>query len=207
MLQTDGYAAYKTLAGKRNDVVLAHCWSHVRRKVFDLAKGGSAPIASEALRRIGELYAAEADVRGQSPEVRKATRAQTSRPVIQALQPWLEDRLRAVAGRSPMAEAIRYALSRWDGLTRFLADGRLELDTNPVERAMRPIALGRKNSLFAGSHEGAENWAVLATLIECCKLSAVNPQTYLEDVLTKLVNGLPQAQLAELTPWNWSPDA
>ena len=179
----------------------------MRRKFFDLAKGGSAPIASEALRRIGELYAAEADVRGQSPEVRKAARAQTSRPVIQALQPWLEDRLRAVAGRSPMAEAIRYALSRWDGLTRFLADGRLELDTNPVERAMRPIALGRKNSLFAGSDEGAENWAVLATLIECCKLSAVNPQTYLEDVLTKLVNGLPQAQLAELTPWNWSPDA
>jgi transposase len=207
VLQTDGYSAYRTLARKRNDVVLAHCWSHVRRKFFDLAKAGSAPIAEEALRRIAELYGIEADIRGQSPEARANARRTLSRPVVEALEAWFDDRLRKVPGRSPMAEAIRYAVTRWDGLVRFIDDGHLELDTNPVERAMRPIALGRKNHLFAGSDEGAEHWAVIATLVECCKLRGVNIETYLEDVLTRLVNGHPQAQLAELTPWNWAPAA
>ena len=103
-----------------------------------------------------------------------------------------------------MAEAIRYTLTRWEGLTRFLDDGRIELDSNPVERSMRPIALNRKNALFAGSDEGAENWAVLATLIECCKLHSVNPSTYLTNVLTRPVSGhCHQSHLGELTPWTW----
>jgi transposase len=103
-----------------------------------------------------------------------------------------------------MANAIRYALNRWDGLLRFLDDGRIEIDSNTVERAMRPIALNRKNALFAGSDQGAENWAMLASLIETCKLHSVNPQAYLTDVLTKLVNNWPNSRLAELTPWGWA---
>jgi hypothetical protein len=125
--------------------------------------------------------------------------------VIAQLKAWLEERLAEVRGSSTTAEAIRYALSRWQGLTRFLDDGCIELDTNAVERAMRPIALNRKNSLFAGSDEGAHHWAILATLIECCKLHAVNPQAYLEDVLSRLVAGHPQSEIDQLTPWSWRP--
>jgi transposase len=204
ILQTDGYSAYKTLAERgRNAVTLAHCWAHARRRFFELAKGGAAPIAAEALRRIAELYATEAKVRGQGAEIRKAARQQRSRPRVDEFERWLQARLKEVAGRSPMAEAIRYALNRWNGLIRFLDDGQIELDSNPVERSIRPIALNRKNALFAGSDEGAENWAVLATLIECCKLHAVNPIAYLTEVLTRLVNGHLEGRLGELTPWAW----
>jgi len=175
VLQTDGYSAYKTLAGRNRQVTLAHCWSHLRRKFFDLAKGGSAPIATEALRRIGELYAVEADIRGQDAAARAAARQDRSGPLIEDLKSWLETQLAKLPGRSPAAGIIRYALTHWQGLTVFLTDGRVELDTNPVERAMRPIALNRKNALFAGSDEGAHHWAVLATLVENCKLHGVNP--------------------------------
>lgn len=203
VLQTDGYAAYKTLAGHNQQVTLAHCWAHLRRKFYDLAKGGSAPIADEALVRISQLYAIEAEIRGQNAEARQVVRALRSKPLIDDLKPWLEAALAKVSGRSPTAEIIRYALVRWSGFTHFLDDGRIELDTNPVERAMRPIALNRKNALFAGSDEGAEHWAVLATLVENCKLHGVNPNAYLGDVLTRLVDGHPQSRLAELTPWSW----
>lgn len=204
ILQTDGYGAYRTLAEKgRHAVTLAHCWSHARRRFFELAKGGAAPIAEEVLRRIAQLYRVEADIRGQGAESRKAAREERSRPLVSDLEPWLQARLQEIAGRSPMAEAIRYTLSRWEGLTRFLEDGRIELDTNPVERLIRPIALNRKNALFAGSDAGGENWAVLATLIECCKLHGVNPTTYFTDVLTRLVNGHLESRLGELTPWAW----
>jgi transposase len=205
VLQTDGYQVYQGLANTRNDVTLAHCWAHARRKFFDLAKGGSAPIATEAMARIGQLYAVEADVRGKTAEERLAARTLKSVPLIADLKTWLEQSLGKVRGSSATAEAIRYALSRWQGLTRFLQDGRIELDNNAVERAMRPIALNRKNSLFAGSDEGAQHWAVLATLIECCKLHAVNPQAYLEDILTRLVAGHPQSEIDQLTPWLWRP--
>jgi transposase len=203
VLQTDGYQAYKTLASRRNDVVLAHCWSHVRRKFFDLAKGGSAPIADEILARIAKLYAIENDVRGQPAALRQQTREERSAPIASELRAYLEEQMRRLRGNSITAEAIRYVQSRWDGLTRFLNDGRLELDTNPVERAMRPIALNRKNALFAGSDEGAEHWAILATLIECCKIHSVNPAAYLEDVLTKLVSGHLNSRIDELVPWTW----
>ena len=113
------------------------------------------------------------------------------------------EQLKAVPGRSPMAEALRYALGHWDGLVRFLDDGHLELDTNTVERAMRPIALNRKNALFAGSDEGGEHWAILATLIECCKISGIEPKAYLTDVISRLVGGHLNSRLAELTPWAW----
>jgi transposase len=205
-LQTDGYGAYKTLARAdrpRGAIRLAHCWAHARRKFFELAKGGAAPIAAEALQRIAGLYTIEAEIRGRAAEIRKAARQERARPLILDLRPWLDARLQQVPGSSPMAEAIRYTLSRWEGLTRFLDDGRIELDSNPVERTIRPIALNRKNALFAGSDEGAENWAVLATLIECCKLHGVNPNAYLTDVLARLVGGHLESRLGELSPWAW----
>ena len=142
ILQTDGYGAYKTLVEAdraRGAIALAHCWAHARRRFFELAKGGSAPIAEEALRRIAGLYAIEAEIRGQDADTRKTMRQARSRPLAQDLKLWLEVRLTTVAGRSPLAEAIRYTLARWEGLTRFLGDGRIELDTNPVERSIRPI--------------------------------------------------------------------
>ena len=139
-----------------------------------------------------------------SADERRTVRQQKTKPLAEALRAWLEKTLAQVASGSSIAQAIRYALNRWDGLVRFLDDGRIEIDSNTVERAIRPIALSRKNALFAGSDEGAENWAMLASLIESCKLHGVNPEAYLTDVLTKLVNNWPNSRIAELTPWGWS---
>jgi hypothetical protein len=165
-------------------------------------------VAAFRARRIAvssELYAVEARVRGQSSAHRLAERRSFSRPIVQALHTWLEAQLPRVAGRSTLAEAIRYALSRWEGLTRFLHDGRIELDTNPVERAIRPVALGRKNHLFVGSDGGGERWAIICSLIETCKLNGVEPYAYLNDVLTRMVDGHPVNRLDELLPWVWKP--
>ena len=207
VLQTDGYAAYLNLADPKRaggPATLAFCWAHWRRQWFDLAKSPPAPIATEALKRIAELYQIEAEIRGNSADERRAVRQRKTKPLAEALKTWLEKTLAQVAGGSSVANAIRYALNRWDGLLRFLDDGRIEIDSNTVERAMRPIALNRKNALFAGSDQGAENWAMLASLIETCKLHSVNPQAYLTDVLTKLVNNWPNSRLDELTPWGWA---
>ena len=131
-------------------------------------------------------------------------RQEKSKPLVLALKDWFEQQLARVSAKSVIAEAIRYGLNHWDGLTRFLDDGRIELDTNIVERGMRPIALNRKNALFAGHDQGAENWACIASLIETCKLHGVDPQAYLTDVLTKLVNLWPASRLDDLMPWAWA---
>jgi transposase len=188
---------------QKGDVVLAACLSHTRRKFYEVAQATNAPIAVEALRRIGELYAAEADAHGQSPAQRLAVRRSRSKPIVEALRAWLDTQLPLLSGRSTLAEAIRYALARWQGLIRFLHDGRIELDTNPVERAIRPIALGRKNHLFAGSDGGGRRWAVLCSLIETCKLNGVEPYAYLKDVLERMVDGYTINRLDELLPWAW----
>ena len=191
ILQCDGYAAYKKLAGSRTDnsaITLAFCWSHVRRGFYDLAKT-KAPIAMEALTRIAGLYEIEERVRGKSAAERLALRQAESKPLVADLRVWFEAQIGKLPARGPTAEAIRYALNHWDGLERFLEDGRIELDNNSVERAMRPVALSRKNSLFAGSDEGAETWSGLASLIETCKLNAVDPHRDLAELLTRLVNG------------------
>ncbi len=205
IVQCDGYAAYKTNANATagGAITLAFCWSHLRRRFFDIAKGGNAPIASEALERIAALYAIEKSIRGHSAEARRAARQDKSKPLVLAFKTWLEQQLSRVSGKSLIAEAIRYGLHHWDGLARFLDDGRIELDTNIVERGIRPIVLNRKNALFAGHDQGAENWACIASLIESCKLSNVDPQTYFTDVLTKLVNLWPAARIDELMPWAW----
>jgi hypothetical protein len=202
VLHVDGYAGFERLTGK-GDIVLAACWAHTRRKFYEVAEATGSPVAAEALRRIGELYVIEAEVRGQSPPYRLAARHQRSKPIVDALHTWLERQLPRISGRSTLAEAMRYALVRWDGLTRFLHDGRIELDTNPVERAIRPVTLGRKNHLFAGSDGGGARWAIVCSLIETCKLNGVEPYAYLHDVLQRMVDGQPVNRLDELLPWAW----
>ena len=202
-LQVDGYAGYKVLA-ERHAVNLAFCWSHVRRKFYELAQSGPAPIATEALARIAALYQVEADTRGCSAEERRAARQARSLPIVAALEPWLKEKLGLVSQKSKLAEAIRYALSRWQGLSRFLYDGRIEIDSNVVERAIRPIALNRKNALFAGSDGGGEHWAVIASLVETCKLNAIDPQAYLGDVIARIVAGHPQSEIDDLLPWAYA---
>jgi transposase len=206
ILQVDGYAGYRPLAEK-GDVQLAFCWSHVRRRFYELAVGGPAPIASEALERIAALYAIEKDIRGRSANERRSVRQARTCPLIADLEPWLRERLALISQKSKLAEAIRYALSRWEGLTRFLDDGRVEIDSNTVERSIRPIALNRKNALFAGSDGGGENWAIIASLIETCKLCGVDPQAYLANALIRIVNGHLNSQIDELLPWAYARQA
>jgi hypothetical protein len=200
ILQVDGYAGYRKLA-ERGDVQLAFCWAHMRRNFYELATPGPAPIASEALKRIAEFYAIEKDIRGCSAEERRLIRQQKSRPLADSFEQWLRAKLGLISQKGKLAEAIRYALSRWEGLTRFIGDGRIELDNNAVERSIRPIALNRKNALFAGSDGGAEHWAAIASLIETCKLNDVDPLAYLADVLTRIANGHPNSEIDQLLPW------
>ena len=204
VLHVDGYAGFERLAA-RGGVVLAACWAHTRRKFYEVAEAENTPLAREALRRIGDLYKVEARIRGQSAAHRLAARQAQSKPIVEAMKKWLEAQLPLLPQRGKLAEAVRYALSRWNGLARFLDDGRIELDTNPVERAIRPVALGRKNHLFAGSDGGGARWAIACTLIETCKLNGVEPYAYLRDVLARMVEGHPVNRLDELLPWAWKP--
>jgi transposase len=199
ILQVDGYGGYAALAKRRQQIHLAFCWAHVRRKFFELAD--NSPVATEVLRRIALLYEIEAEVRGTSAEQRRTVRTEHARVVVDDLRQYLDARLRQLSAKSKLAEAIRYALTRWNGLTLFLNDGRVELDSNTVERSIRPLALNRKNALFAGSDEGGDNWAVIATLIENCKLSDINPHTWLTETLTQLANGHPANSVGQLMPW------
>ena len=203
VLQVDGYVGYRALA-ERGDVELAFCWSHVRRRFYELAAAGPAPIASEALERIRVLYEIEKAIRGLHADERCRVRRHESKPLIDALEPWLRAKLALISQKTKLAEAIRYVLSRWKGLTRFIDDGRIEIDSNIVERSIRPIALNRKNALFAGSDGGGEHWATIASLIETCKLCGVEPQAYLTDVITSIVNQHPNSRIDELLPWAYA---
>jgi transposase len=185
-------------------VRLAFCWSHCRRYFYDCHQATASPIAFEALQQIGRLYVVEAQIRGRPAEARLAARREHSRPIVDALKTWLSAQLERISGKSSLAEAIRYALRHWDGLGLFLDDGRVELDTNTVERSIRPIVLGKKNSLFAGSDGGARHWAIAASLINTAKLHAVEPFAYLKDVLERVVTGRTKThQLDNLLPWQW----
>jgi len=206
ILQVDGYAVYKQLGAPSRDggaVTLAHCWSHLRRKFYAVFVGGNAPIATEALARLKKLYEIEADIRGLPPEVRRNVRQQQSKPIVEALKPWFEASLAKVSKGGKLGKAIRYGLRHWDGLCRFLDDGRIEIDSNCVERSIRGLALTRKNALFAGHDQGATNWAMIASLLETCKLNQVDPLAWLTDVLTKLVNLWPASRIEELMPWSY----
>jgi transposase len=206
VLQVDGYTGFNRLTGERpaGRVELAFCWAHVRRKFFDFHHATDSPIAAEALRRIAELYRIEERIRGRSSDQRASIRQAESRPLVEAMKSWLEGELGRISAKSTLAEAIRYALRHWKGLGLFLDDGRVEIDSNTVERTIRPIKLGAKNHLFAGSDGGAESWAVVASLIQTAKLNDVEPFAYLRDVLERIVSGKTKAnELGSLLPWAW----
>ena len=206
IVQCDGYGAYKHIEApdrRAGPGTLAFCWAHVRRGYFDDAKGGNAPVADEALRRIAGLYKIEARIRGSSPEHRLTVRQAESAPIIADMLPWLKEMLPKLPRGSHTAEAIDYTLNHWKGLVRFLEDGRIELDNNTVERSIRPITLQRKNALFTGHDLGAENWATFASLIETCKLGGINPQAYLADVLARIVLCGDTDPIDDLLPYNW----
>jgi len=208
LLQVDGYAGFAGLVTGAADEgpTLAFCWAHTRRKFYDIYTANKSPLAHEALQRIAALYAIEADIRGQTAEDRKQARQQHSRPLVEAMHAWLTEQLSRLSGRAALAQAIRYALNHWIGLTRFLDDGRFELDTNIVERAMRPVALGRKNALFAGADSGGKHWAMIASLLQTARLNDAEPLAWLTDVLKRIVSGQTKRnQLDTLLPWNWKP--
>lgn len=146
-------------------------------------------------------------LRGQGPDQRLAVRQAQSRPLVADLHAWFHQQIQKLPHWAPTAEAIRYAFNHWDGLEQFLRDGRIEMDTNTVERAIRPVILSRKNALFAGSDEGGQTWALLASLVETCKLNEVDPNAYFTKLFTRLVNGWPQARIEELMPWRLRPAA
>ena len=210
LLQVDGYAVYKRLAAPARPggpVTLVYCWSHLRRQFYEVFVGGNAPIATEALARIKQLYDIEAEIRGLPAPVRRAIRQQRSKPVVEALKPWLEESLAKVSKGSKLAEGLAYGLNHWDGLCRYLDDGRIEIDSNTVERSIRGLALTRKNALFAGHDRGAEGWAMIASLLETCKLNRVDPLAWTTDVLTKLVNRWPASRIDDLMPWAYAKNA
>lgn len=209
ILQVDGYAGYNRLIkSERREpaILLAYCWAHARRKFHELVKTGMAPVAGEGLRQIAALYQIEDEVRGQPAEVRLEIRQRRSAPLVAALDAWVAEQGRRVSSKSPLGEALNYIAKHWEGLCRYLTDGRIEMDSNPVERTIRPIALNRKNALFAGHDAGAENWAVIASLIETCKLNAIDPFAYLDHTIKAIVNQHPQSRIKDLMPWNYQPD-
>ena len=201
-LQADGYAGYDQLYAT-NRIIEVACWAHFRRKIFDIHATSPTPLTTDLLTRIGSLYKIEDEIRGTPPDVRRRTRLERAAPVIEALRIALDDALRRLSPKSEVAKAIAYGRKRWTALTQFVEDGRLEIDNNIAERAMRSIAIGRKNWLFAGSKAGGERAAAIYTVIETCKLNGVEPQAYIADVIAKIAGDWPAARWDELMPWNW----
>ena len=206
ILQADAYAGFRDLykPDASGDVRVreAACWAHLRRDFHDVWKATQSGIANEALARIGALYDIEKQIYGRSPWDRLCVRRQHSKPKVDAFRLWAEQQLTCISGKSDLAKAFRYALNRWSAFTLFLEDGRVAIDNNAAERAMRPIGIGRKNWLFAGSDAGGETLARAMTLIETAKLSGLDPQAYLADVLDR-INDHMNNKLHELLPWNW----
>lgn len=204
ILQVDGYAGYNRLLKRADDqVALAYCWAHARRKLHEVAQAGTAPIAEDGLKQIAALYRIEKDIRGLTSEARLAARQVRSAPLMAAFEAWLTTNRARLSAKAPLGEALKYIAKYWGGLILFLTDGRIEMDNNAVERTIRPIALNRKNALFAGHDAGAANWGIIASLIETCKLNAVDPHAYLAKTLTAIVAGHKQNQINDLLPWNY----
>lgn len=213
LLQVDGYSAYKALEKMRgpdgNAVIqLAFCLAHARRKFVDVHRKTQSPVSADIIARIGEVYAIEARIRGTSADERRQVRQAETAPLMAGIKAVLEKVLPQLSAKSALAKAIRYMLGHWQGLTRFLDDGRLEVDTNTVERTMRTVAQGRKSSLFAGSDGGARTWAVLASLLQTARLNGLDPYLWLSDVLERIVSGeVKNHELDQLLAWNWKPAA
>ena len=203
ILQADAYAGFGKLYDSGR-VVPAACWAHVRRKFYEIAEAQGSPLAQEALQRIGALYAIEAEIRRQPPDVRQVTRQARAGPLLDDLHQWLQDTLHKVSRKSALAKAIGYTLKLWPALIRYRDDGRIEIDNNAAERALRAVALGRKNYLFAGSDAGGERAAAIYSLIGTAKLNGLDPEAYLREVLTRIADH-PVNRVDELLPWSIEP--
>ena len=210
ILQADGYKGYAKLYEPVPDGIArfreAACWAHLRRDFHDVWTATKSEIAREALDRIGALYDIERDLAGQTADIRRAAREKLSRPKVDAFFAWSEEQLPRLPGKGDLAKAFRYGLGRRAGLSLFLEDGRVALDNNAAERALRPIGIGRKNWLFAGADTGAETLARAMTLIETAKMNGLDPQAYLTDILGR-IHDHKINRLDELLPWNWVPIA
>jgi transposase len=205
VLQADAYAGFNHLY-EDGRIQEAACWAHVRRKFYDLHVAHKSPVAQEALERIAALYAIESEIRGRPPNERREMRQARARPLLESLRAWLESCLPKLSQKSDTTAAVKYALGLWPALVRYVDDGRLEIDNNAAERALRVVALGRKNYLFAGSNAGGERAAALYSLIGTAKLNGVDPESYLRDVLARIAEH-PINRIEELLPWKIAPGA
>lgn len=204
ILQADAYGGFDALY-ESGEIQEAACWAHVRRKFVDVYRAQASPIAAEAISRIAGLYAIESQIRGQSPGERRIIRQAQALPLLHALHAWLEEQRQRVSRKSGIADAISYALNHWSALIRYAADGRIEIDNNAAERALRGVALGRKNYLFGGSDVGGERAASMYCLIGSAKLNGIDPEAYLRTVLTRIAEH-PINRIDELLPWNLDAD-
>jgi transposase len=201
-LQADAYAGFNQLYDDGR-IQQACCWAHVRRHFYDLEQAHSSPVAREALARIGMLYRVEEPIRGRPPDERRTVRQEHAKPLVESMRQWFEATLSKLSRKSETTVAIRYALSRWDALTRYIEDGHIEIDNNAAERSLRGVALGRKNYLFAGSDAGGERAAAIYSLIGSAKLNGLDPEAYLRVVLTRIADH-PINRIDDLLPWNIS---
>ena len=207
-VQVDGYSGYHRLRRSQRPggaLTLASCWVHARRGLKEVFDSNASPIAKAGLERIAELYAIEKKIRGEPPATRQAVRWTESAPRVNAFGVWLDEQRSRVSPRSRLGEKLTYIANQWDGLLVFLHDGRIEMDSNFVENRIRPVKLTAKNALFAGHDEGAAAWGRIASLIETCKMNAVEPYAWLKSTLEKIARGHPQSRIRELLPWNFDP--
>jgi transposase len=207
ILQLDGYQGYNRLTRPSRKggepIRVANCWAHARRKLKEVFDRDGSPIAAEGLRRIAELYRIEAEIRGINPGQRLSARKIRTAPLVAEFANWLAEQRSRISAKSRLGEKLGYIARHWDGLQTFLTDGRVEIDSNKIENLIRPIALNRKNALFAGHDEGGRAWGIIASLIETAKINGVEPFAYIKATLQAIARGHPNDQLDELLPWNF----
>ena len=211
ILQLDGYQGYDRLTRRTREggkpIRVAHCWAHARRKLKEVFDRDGSEIAAEGLRRIAQIYAVEAEIRGTNAGQRLSARQARSVPLVEDFGAWLQEQRLRVSAKSRLGEKLGYIHNHWSGLQTFLEDGRVEIDSNSVENLIRPVALNRKNALFAGHDEGGKAWGRIASLIETCKINGVEPFAYLKATLEAIAAGHPQNRIDDLLPWNFTPSS